>query len=88
MSVQPHRRLFTVEEPYRMAEAGILSADERVELIEGEIVALAAIGSRHAACVDRLNYLADVLAPTPVMASAISRLRSATVRLMAATIAA
>jgi Uma2 family endonuclease len=50
------RRLFTVEEYYRMAEAGIISKDERVELIEGEIVAMAAIGSRHAACVDRLNY--------------------------------
>jgi hypothetical protein len=46
-----------VEEYYRMAEAGILAADERVELIKGEIVAMAAIGSRHAACVDRLNYL-------------------------------
>ena len=33
MSVQLHRRLFTVEEYYRMAEAGIPSADERVELI-------------------------------------------------------
>jgi hypothetical protein len=50
------RRLFTVEEYYRMAEAGIISKDERLELIEGEIVAMAAIGSRHAACVDRLNY--------------------------------
>jgi Uma2 family endonuclease len=52
----PKRRLFTVEEYYQMAEAGIISRDERVELIEGEIVAMAAIGSRHAACVDRLNY--------------------------------
>lgn len=50
------RRLFTVEEYYRMAEAGIISKDERVELIEGEIVAMAAIGTGHAACVDRLNY--------------------------------
>jgi hypothetical protein len=29
------RRLFTVEEYYRMAKAGIISKDERVELIEG-----------------------------------------------------
>jgi Uma2 family endonuclease len=50
------RRLFTVEEYYRMAEAGIISTGERLELIEGEVVAMAAIGSRHAACVDRLNY--------------------------------
>jgi len=32
------RRLFTVEEYHRMAEAGIFGEDERVELIEGEIV--------------------------------------------------
>jgi Uma2 family endonuclease len=51
------RRLFTVEEYYRMAEAGIISKDERVELIEGEVVAMAAIGSRHSSCVKRLNHL-------------------------------
>jgi len=57
MAVQlPKRCLFTVEEYYRVAEAGIISKDERVELVEGEIVAMAAIGSRHASCVDRLNY--------------------------------
>jgi Uma2 family endonuclease len=55
ISVQLHRRLFTVEEYYRMAESGILSAAERVELIELEIVAMAATGGRHAAYVDRLD---------------------------------
>jgi Uma2 family endonuclease len=48
-------RRFTVGEYYRMAEVGILAAGERVELIEGEIVTMAAIGSRHAAVVTRLN---------------------------------
>jgi Uma2 family endonuclease len=51
------RRRFTVGEYYRMAEAGILGPDERVELIEGEIVTMAAIGSRHSAAVMRLNHL-------------------------------
>ncbi len=57
MSVQVQRRLFTVEEYHRMAEAGILSEDDRVELIEGELIAMSPIGSRHAGVVDRLNYL-------------------------------
>jgi Uma2 family endonuclease len=49
------RRRFTVEEYYRMAEVGILTADERVELIEGEIVEMCPIGLRHAACVAQLT---------------------------------
>jgi Uma2 family endonuclease len=57
MAVQVLRRRFTVDEYYRMAEAGILHEDDRIELIEGEIVQMAAIGSKHAAGVDRLNYL-------------------------------
>jgi Uma2 family endonuclease len=55
MTVQLRRRLFTVAEYHKMAEAGILSEDDRVELIEGEIVAMSPIGSRHAACVARLT---------------------------------
>jgi Uma2 family endonuclease len=57
MSVQLTRRLFTVHEYHQMGQAGILSEDDRVELIEGEIVQMASIGSRHAACVDRLTQL-------------------------------
>ena len=52
-----HKRLFTVEEYYRMAEAGILTEDDRVELLEGEITAMSPLGSRHAGCVDRLTSL-------------------------------
>lgn len=40
-----------------MAQAGVLGEDDRVELIEGEIVEMTPISSRHAACVDRLNRL-------------------------------
>ena len=40
-----------------MADAGLLGADDRVELVEGEIIDMAPIGSRNAACVDRLNRL-------------------------------
>lgn len=54
MVVPVLRRRFTVDEYYKMAEAGILHEDDRVELIEGEIVQMSPIGSRHAACVMRL----------------------------------
>jgi Uma2 family endonuclease len=54
MSVQMQRRLFTVQEYHLMGEAGILGEDDRVELIEGEIIQMAAIGTRHATCVRRL----------------------------------
>ena len=57
MAVQLLRRVFTVEEYHRMVDAGILREDDRVELLEGEIVEMTPIGSRHAACVDRLNSL-------------------------------
>ncbi|MBC7912460.1 MAG: Uma2 family endonuclease [Pyrinomonadaceae bacterium] len=57
MSHQIAKRWFSVDEFYRMAEAGILTADDRVELIEGEIIEMSPIGSRHAACVNRLNTL-------------------------------
>jgi Uma2 family endonuclease len=38
-----------------MGEAGVLAPDARVELIEGEIIDMAPIGSSHASVVKRLN---------------------------------
>jgi Uma2 family endonuclease len=57
MSAQITRRHFTVDDLYRMAEAGILTEDDRVELIEGEVVEMSPIGSRHSGCVMRLTTL-------------------------------
>lgn len=51
---EPLKRLFTRDEYYAMAEAGILKAEDRVELIEGEIYRMAPIGNPHASCVNRL----------------------------------
>ena len=45
-------RKFTVAEYYRMAEVGILGPDERVELIEGDIVVMPPSGPEHAGSVD------------------------------------
>jgi Uma2 family endonuclease len=52
MVVSSARRLFTVDEYYRMAAAGVLTPDDRVELIEGEVVKMNAIGPLHAHIVD------------------------------------
>ena len=57
MAISLTRHRFTTVDYHKMAEAGILRDDDRVELIEGEIVEMAAIGPRHAACVARLDDL-------------------------------
>jgi Uma2 family endonuclease len=48
---------FTVDDYMRMLEAGILAEDDRIELIEGEIIEMSPIGDAHAACVIRLTML-------------------------------
>jgi len=53
MPTEVSRKLFTVEQYHRMGETGIIAADERVELIDGEIIRMSPIGTRHAACVSR-----------------------------------
>src|SRR5260370_42159053 len=50
-------RPFTAGEYHQMIEAGVFGQDERLELIDGEIVHMSPIGDRHAACVRRLNEL-------------------------------
>jgi Uma2 family endonuclease len=57
VDVERPRRLFTVDEYHRMGETGIIGEDERVELIEGEIVQMAPIGPRHIGCVINANRL-------------------------------
>jgi Uma2 family endonuclease len=53
------RRLFTREEYHRMAEVGILTCNERVELIRGEIITMSPQGRRHRAFIDNLTHLLD-----------------------------
>ncbi len=57
MAVQLLRRRFTADEYQRMGQVGILGEDDRLELLEGEIVEMAPIGSHHQATVNRLTEL-------------------------------
>jgi len=52
----PHYR-FTVAEYELMGQTGILTEDDRVELIAGEIIIMSPIGPRHAFCVMLLTRL-------------------------------
>ncbi len=58
-SSAPHlpARRFTVAEYYAMAEAGILTEDDRVELIDGVIVAMAPMGRNHRSTTNRYTRL-------------------------------
>jgi Uma2 family endonuclease len=49
------RRRFTVDEYYKMGEAGILKADSRVELLDGDVIEMSPIGIRHQHAVDVLT---------------------------------
>lgn len=57
MAVPVERWLFTVEEFHRLAEVGLLHEDERVELIEGELIRMNPIEPGHSGHVNRLNRL-------------------------------
>jgi Uma2 family endonuclease len=56
-AIELPRWRFTVEDYERMGRAGILGEDDRVELLQGEIVAMARIGRVHAGVVDRLYHM-------------------------------
>ena len=55
VAVLQARHKLDVDDYYRMAEAGILGEDDRVELIDGDIIDMAPIGPGHEAVVNGLN---------------------------------
>jgi Uma2 family endonuclease len=50
----PQRHRITVEHFYRMAEAGLFDESARVELVNGEIIDVPPMGSRHAGTLHRV----------------------------------
>lgn len=59
MAIKLARRLLSVEEYHKMAEAGILK-ERGIELINGEIIEMSPIGSNHASIVDKLKDLLTI----------------------------
>lgn len=57
----PATRLWTVEEYHHMVEVGIISPDERVELIEGEVISMAAKKPPHVIVTELISeYLREL----------------------------
>ena len=52
----PQHRI-TLEDYHRLGRAGILGEDDRVELLDGQLVDMSPIGPRHALAVDALTKL-------------------------------
>jgi Uma2 family endonuclease len=57
MAVSIQKRAFSVEEFHAMNRAGLFRQDDRVELVDGEVIEMTPIGPQHAACVRRLNRM-------------------------------
>lgn len=55
--VQVQRQLFTIKEYHKMAEVGILTPTDRVELINGEIIRMSPIKSPHANSISIIEEL-------------------------------
>jgi len=67
MTATVKTRPFTIIEFHKMAETGILTKNDRVELIQGEIIPMAPIGPFHAACVNTLTRMLIQRVPPDVI---------------------
>ncbi len=78
--VKQGKKLFTVDEYHKMSEVGILHPDERVELIEGEIIYMAAMGTPHKSglirlariCFKNLGERASITIQVPIILNDLS----------------
>ncbi len=63
MGIVAERKRFTVDEYHKLAQAGVLGEDDRIELIQGELIQMPPIGSVHAGLVGRLDRAFQVHVP-------------------------
>ena len=69
MSTAIAYRQFTIRDLEQMITSGILSEDEHIELIQGQLIKMSPPGILHAACVDRLNKLFSRQTPDEITVS-------------------
>ena len=70
MAVELTKRLLSTEAYHLMIEAGILTEDDKVELLNGEIIDMSPIGDLHSGTVNWLsNYLSQILAGKAVIST-------------------
>jgi Uma2 family endonuclease len=60
------RHRLTLDDYHRLGEAGILGEDDRVELLEGQLIDMSPVGPRHAIAVDRLHTLLVRVVADPI----------------------
>lgn len=70
-------RRFTAEDVFRMLEAGILSEDEPLELLEGELVVVSPQDPLHAATASEIEHLLERHGPPGTFARAHSPIAAA-----------
>ena len=63
MGIVAERKRFTVDEYHELAQAGVLGEDDRIELIQGELIRMPPFGSVHAGLVGRLDRAFQVHVP-------------------------
>lgn len=61
MTVQLDQRPLTVLEYHKMVEVGILTEDDPLELLNGQMIYMSPVGSKHAACVEKAVDLLKLL---------------------------
>jgi Uma2 family endonuclease len=57
MALQLPRHKFTADEYEQLGRSGIFTEDDRVELLDGDVVEMSPLGPRHVRSVNRINML-------------------------------